>query len=226
MFPSYVDSKLQQLDGGFELHWSTRDLSFAFRTAFSGLAPISSRTGEPLHMVIGRFRDTLGTRAAQEGFGELVIAEILGHVDTQNVKCYVAVIPEIAERLDKNLARDLAPIAHAFVGKILLRREDAARFGDSSSEIIDYKNSGKQVGGCGTLYDCKLHAPIACYCCPKFEAWLDAPHEAVYQQLENERNEMLKISGQRMACINDLTMIAVKNVIDECARIKAEMGRA
>jgi len=222
MFPATFDSDLQQLDAGFEKHWTSAALSAEFRSALEGIAPLSSRTAEPMHMAIGRFRDTLGTRMAQEGFGELVIAEILGHVDTQNVKCYVAVIPEISERLDKSLARDLAPVANAFAGTIILKPEDATRFGDPSSQIIDYKNSGKPVGDCGTYYNCQLHAPIACYTCPKFEAWLDAPHEALYEELEKERNEMLEISGQRLAGINDLTMIAIKIVIDECVRIKAE----
>ena len=222
MFPATVKTHVEQLDDGFEGHWTSTALAAAFRSALGQIAPISLRTSEPMHMAMGRFRDTLGTRMAQEGFGELVIAEILGHVDTQNVKCYVAVIPEIAERLDKSLARDLAPIANAFVGKILLKAEDATRFGDSSSQIIDYKNSGKPVGDCGTDYNCQLHAPIACYTCPKFEAWLDAPHAALYEQLEKERNEMMEISGQRLAGVNDLTMIAIKIVIDECARIKAD----
>jgi integrase len=223
MFPTNVDSNVLQLDEAYQEHWSPGALSVHFTKALSEIAPISPRTSEPMHMVIGRFRDTLGTRAAQEGFGELVIAEILGHVDTQNVKCYVAVIPEIAERLDKSLAKDLAPIANAFVGTILIMRSGATRFGDSSSEIIDYKNSGQGVGNCGTNYNCKFNAPVACYTCPKFEAWIDAPHAELYQQLERERNEILEVSGQRLAAINDLTMIAIKNVVDECARLKEEL---
>jgi integrase len=222
MFPTDVVSEVTQLDTGFEGHWTPSALAKAFRTAFEFIAPISARTSEPMHMAIGRFRDTLGTRAAQEGFGELVIAEILGHVDTQNVKCYVAVIPEIAERLDKNLAKDLAPIANAFVGKILSKPSDATRFDDPSSQIVDYKNSGRQVGACGTTYNCQFHAPIACYTCPKFEAWLDAPHEALYEQLQAERAMILEVSGERLAAINDLTMVAIRNVMDECERIKAE----
>lgn len=226
MFPTDVDSSVMQLDVGFDAHWTPSALSKAFIAAFEGFAPISPRTSAPMHMALGRFRDTLGTRAAQEGFGELVIAEILGHVDTQNVKCYIAVVPEIARRLDKNLAKDLAPIANAFVGKILLRPDDATRFGDPASHIIDYKNTGRQLGDCGTTYNCQFNAPVACYTCPKFEAWLEAPHAALYAQLEKERNELLEISGERLAGVNDLTMVAIKNVVDECERLKAELAGA
>lgn len=223
MFPTDIDSSLLQLDSDFAEHWTSTSLARHFREALTAIAPISPRTSEPMHMAIGRFRDTLGTRAAQEGFGELVIAEILGHVDTQNVKCYVAVIPEIAERLDKKLAKDLAPIANAFVGTVITKLSDATRFEDSSSQIIDYKNSGKGVGNCGTTYNCQFHAPIACYTCPKFEAWVDAPHGDLYEQLTKEREDMLEIGGERMAAVNDLTIIAIKNVMDECARMKAEL---
>lgn len=221
MFPSDAESGLQQLAPEFEGHWTSVTLAYYFRKLLGEIAPISPRTCEPMHMAVGRFRDTLGTRAAQEGFGELVIAEMLGHADTQSVKCYVAVIPEIAQRLDKQLARDLAPIANAFVGTILTSRSAATRFGDSSSEIIDYRNSGKGVGNCGTTYNCQFNAPVACYLCPKFEAWVDAPHAELYQELETERKRMLEIGGERMAAVNDLAMTAIRSVMDECARIKS-----
>ncbi len=226
MFPTDVHSGLEQLNSDFEGHWTPVTLAAYFRKTLGQIAPISPRTCEPMHMVIGRFRDTLGTRAAQEGFGELVIAEILGHVDTQSVKCYVAVVPEIAQRLDKLLARDLAPIANAFVGTILISRAAATRYGDPSSEIIDYRNSGEGVGNCGTNYNCQLNAPVACYLCPKFEAWIDAPHAALYQELEDERQRMLEVGGERIAAVNDLAMTAIQTVMDECVRIKSGLGEA
>jgi integrase len=220
LFPSDVNSGLEQLDSNFEGHWTPSSLAASYRKAMEGIAPISPRTSEPMRIAVGRFRDTLGTRAAQEGFGELVIAEILGHVDTQNVKCYVAVIPEVAQRLDRQLSSDLAPIANAFAGTIKISPSSGTRLDDPSSQIIDYKNSGESVGGCGTLYKCKFNAPIACYTCTSFEAWLDAPHAALYSQLEAEREVLLEVTGQRVAAVNDLTMIAIKNVMDECERIK------
>lgn len=223
MFPSDAKSGLEQLNEDFKGHWTSVTLAFYFRKMLGDIAPISPRTFEPMHMAVGRFRDTLGTRAAQEGFGELVIAEILGHVDTQSVKCYIAVIPEIAQRLDKQLARDLAPIANAFVGTILISRTGATRYGDSSSEIVDYRNSGKGVGNCGTLYNCQFNAPVACYLCPKFEAWVDAPHAALYQELEDERKRMQEVGGERVAAVNDLAMTAIRSVMDECARIKSAL---
>lgn len=211
-----------QLNEEFINHWEAAALGHHFTRELGRISPISPRTYEPMHLVIGRFRDTIGTRAAQEGYGELVIAEILGHVDTQNVGVYVAVIPEIAQRLDKILAKDLAPIANAFLGRILVSESDATRAVDPTSRIIDYKHTKKAVGSCGTTHDCKFHAPIACYTCRNFEAWIDAPHQMILEHLTSERERIIKISGQRVASINDLTIVAVQAVIDECAHIREE----
>lgn len=214
-----------QISSGFEFHWNSTELSTEFQAVLAAISPVSPRTFAPMNLAIGRFRDTLGTRAAQEGFGELIIAEILGHSDTQNVGCYTAAIPEIAARLDKQLAKDLAPIANAFMGIILIRPEDATLADDPTSKIVDYRHSKAGVGNCGTKYDCKFHAPVACYTCRNFEAWLDAPHEKLLEHLVKERERLLATSGTRVAAINDLTIVAIQRVVDECARIKRSVSK-
>lgn len=227
LFPSPVEYRVrEQLNPQFNGHWNSPDLSRAFREALADIAPISPRTMEPMNLAIGRFRDTLGTRAAQEGFGELVIAEILGHSDTQNVGAYVAVIPEIANRLDEQIGGDLAPIARAFLGAILIRPEDATRAEDPSSTIIDYRHSKGGVGSCGTKYDCKFRAPLACYTCFNFEAWLDGPHEQLLDHLVQDRERLLTTSGPRVAAINDLTISAIRSVIRECNLIKSGISKS
>jgi len=221
MFPSGRQHREgMQINEEFEGHWASNELANAFREALSVLAPVSPRTMKPMNLAIGRFRDTLGTRAAQEGFGELVIAEILGHSDTQNVRVYTAALPEIASRIDKKLASELAPIANAFMGVILIRTEDATFAGDATSQITDYRHAKSGIGNCGTKIDCRFSAPIACYTCPSFEAWLDAPHEKLLEHLMQDRDRLMASSGPRIAAVNDLTIIAVQRVVDECARIK------
>jgi hypothetical protein len=227
LFPSGVRHRDgYQINPDFDDHWNANELTSKFQSVLAGLAPISPRTFEPMNLAVGRFRDTLGTRSAQEGFGELVIAEILGHSDTQNVGCYVAAIPEIAARLDKQLAKDLAPIAHAFMGVILIRPEDATRASDPSSQIVDYRHTKKGVGSCGTKYDCTFNAPVACYTCKNFEAWLDAPHGKLLDHLLRERERLLVTSGPRVAAINDTTIVAVQRVVEECQRIKSSLTEA
>lgn len=223
LFPTR-NSRIEQmqLNSEFINHWESAAMCAYFKDQLDNISPVSPRTHEPMHLAIGRFRDTIGTRAAQEGHGELTIAEILGHVDTQNVGVYIAVIPEIAQRLDKILAKDLAPIANAFLGKVLINERDATRAGDPTSHIVDYKNSHKGMGSCGTTYDCKFNAPVACYTCRNFEAWIDAPHEMLMENLISERERLLKTSGQRVASINDRTIVAIQAVINECKRIRED----
>lgn len=64
---------------------------------------------------------------AAEGYGERVIAENLGHSDTQNVLVYTAAIPTIIERIDKALAMRLAPLVRAFRGEVIENESKANR---------------------------------------------------------------------------------------------------
>lgn len=226
MFPSTSrQSDVYQLAADFRLHADPAEMADRLARALKHIAPLSERTNAPLHITIGRFRDTLGTRAAQEGHGELVIAELLGHSDTQNVKCYVAVIPEIAERLDKQLAKALAPLVHAFTGEVLADKSNARRADDPSSLIVDYANTFEPVGNCGTKLDCHFHAPVACYTCHNFQAWADAPHEALLDELLAERERLMHTAGLRIAAINDRTIIAIQAVVDTCAQLKQDPHR-
>lgn len=225
MFPLIAATRRSemQINAAFEGHWNSNSMSQFFHKAMAEIAPISPRTKEKMIVGTHRLRYTLGTRAAQEGLGELVIAEILGHANTQNVRIYTAAMPEVADRLDKKLARELTPIANAFLGVILIRPEDATLAEDLASQIVDYRHVKSGVGNCGTRSECKFSAPIACYTCSNFEAWLDAPHEKLLDHLISDRDRLKKISGPRVAAVNDLTIIAVQRVVDECARIKSSI---
>lgn len=152
---------------GFEYHPTAQSLSDAFEKVLNGLGVTSERTGQLLHITATRFRRTLGTRAAVEGHGELVIAELLDHIDTQNVGVYVQAVPAIVERIDRHMALHLAPLAQAFAGVIISDESEASRAGDPSSRICDPKfdSSMKPMGNCGNHGFCRLFAPIACYTC-------------------------------------------------------------
>lgn len=208
---------------GFEYHRSASALSQMFRTEMRRLRVMSERTGELVNITPIRFRRSLGTRAAQEGYGELVIAEILDHSDTQNVGVYVGVIPEIVERIDRAVAMELAPLAQAFSGRLIADETQATRREDHSSRIVDLRidMQGRPMGSCGEYSFCHFNAPIACYTCDRFEPWLDGPHEAVLQHLLGARVSSLEVSDRRIASVNDRTIVAVAQVIQMC-----EMARS
>ena len=183
----------------------------------------SERTGKLLDVVATRFRYTKGTRAAREGFGLMVIAELLDHTDIQNVDVYTKNLPEHAHALNKAMALQLAPYAQAFQGVLVDREADAKRGGDLTSRI---KYKGENTATCGQYGFCGANAPIPCYTCNHFQPWLDGPHEEVLADLLAERGQVEQITGDAaIASVNDRTIFAVINVIQRCDVRRAELAK-
>ena len=208
---------------GFEFHKTAGNLGRVITNSLSNLKVFSERTGELLHITPIRFRRTLGTRAAMEGHGELIIAELLDHSDTQNVGVYVQATPEIVERIDRAMALHLAPLAQAFAGVIIADESEAIRKDDPTSRVCDPRidPSMKPMGNCGKYGFCGSLAPISCYTCRSFQPWLDGPHEAVLNHLIAERERLMIASDARIASINDRTILAVAEVVRRCDELRS-----
>ena len=224
LFPAiekYDASKsLEELLSGDFLHAPTSAITYAMNTVKSQVAVISERTGAITHMNPTRFRYTLGTNLAREGKGEYVIAEALDHSDTQNASVYVRNIPEFVEQIDKAVALQLAPLAQAFRGVLVVNEAAAHRGGDPTSRIY---SSGGNVGSCGSYGFCGALAPVACYTCAHFQPWLDGPHELVLDQLISERDSVLQATGDpKVASVNDRLILAVSDVVTRCNAMKSE----
>ena len=180
----------------------------------------SERTGEPLNITPKRFRHTIGTNAAREGYGHRVIAEILDHTTDVVAGDYVKNMPDIVDRLDRAMAYELAPLAQAFIGTVVSKEAEAVRGDDPSSRI---RNEDGVYGSCGSYGFCSASAPIACYTCRNFQPWLDAPHEQVLDRLVRERDRMKDVTGDmRIASVNDRLIIAVAEVVQRCEQEKAK----
>ncbi len=218
LFPAVRQAKSQPKQ--FEYHRSSNSLGIMLTRVISSLMARSERTGALIHITATRFRRTLGTRAAREGHGELIIAELLDHTDTQNAGVYVRATPEIIERIDKAISLQLAPLADAFKGKIITDERQAIRGDDPSSRIVDprFNSDFKPMGNCGRSGLCQFLAPIACYTCKSFQAWADGPHEEVLAHLINERERLEKTTDERIASINDRTILAVAQVVRLCRK--------
>jgi hypothetical protein len=202
---------------GFEHHSTSSDLGAELTALLKGVGARSERTNAPIHITARRFRYTVGTRAAEEGFGELVIAELLDQSDIQQVAVYVKATPLIVERIDKALAHQLAPRAQAFAGQMIADESHAIRAGDPTSRIRD-PDTDCNVGNCGKYGFCAARAPIACYTCKSFQPWVDAPHEVILDALIKDRDRIFAMTkDQRIAGVNDRTIIAVAHVIQLCA---------
>jgi len=123
-----------------------------------------------------RFRYSLGTRAAECGYGEYVIAELLDHRSTNNVGCYVKNIPEYAEKINDLVGEEISKYAKLFNMKNELRSEVEC------------------LAHCDLYSSLKIPFPILCYGCIHFTPWIDAPHHLV-KVLINEQMQNLNNSG-------------------------------
>ncbi|EHR41221.1 site-specific integrase [Alishewanella jeotgali] len=206
-----------------KLHMSAAEVTDILQFAAEEAGVKSERTGEDLFINARRFRYTTGTRAAREGFGELVIAELLDHSDTQNAGVYVKNIPEHVERLDSAVGFQLAPYAQAFAGVLVDSEKEAKRGDDPTSRIRT--GVGKGVGTCGEHGFCGANVPIPCYTCMHFQPWLDGPHKEVYQDLLEERERVKSITGDiQIAAILDRSIVAVADVILRCEKRRADLN--
>lgn len=215
LFPQ-LDKLKGEWSPGFEYHPTAARLAQMVRDGLDVLAVVSERTGKPMSTSPVRFRRTLGTRAAQEGHSVYIIAELLDHSDIQSAGIYVETRPEMAERIDKAIALELAPLAQAFKGKLVRTSSEATRGADPSARIRDLRFGDKDEGFCGSHGFCGFNAPVACYTCNSFEPWLDGPHEAVLESLLAKRDRQLANGDKRIAAINDRTILAVAQVVQLC----------
>ncbi|MCT7628393.1 site-specific integrase [Aliarcobacter butzleri] len=211
-------------DHPMKYHLTSSQISKKIKNVLDRLKLKSERTGENLHITPTRFRRTIGTRAAVEGHGSLIVAEILDHTDTQNAQVYVESRPEIIERIDRAIALHMAPIAQAFAGTLVKDKSKAIRANDPEADIINpaIDKTCRPSGKCGSYSFCGQMSPLACYTCSSFQAWLDGPHEAVLQYLLNERERLLKVTDYRIASINDKTIMAVAQVVKACQKYKEQ----
>ncbi len=197
-----------------ELHIPSSEISRIVQKIANAANIYSERTGEAIEISSVRFRYTMGTRAAREGFGIMVIAELLDHSDTQNANVYIENIPEYAEKINQKVGHLLAPYAQAFAGVLVNSEKDAERGDDLNSRI---GINSKGVGTCGSYGFCGARVPIPCYTCIHFQAWIDGPHQRVLDELIAERDRIKEITGDiAIAAVNDRTILAVMEVIRLC----------
>ena len=203
------------------VHVKTRSLSNRLEDIISSLSIPSERTAAPLRVFPTRLRRTLATRAAREGHGSLIIAELLDHIDDQNARVYTENVPEHVDAINQAVARQLAPLAQAFAGILVDVESQAERGGDASSRVRTDNGSG--AGTCGHYGFCGACAPVACYTCRHFQPWLDGAHHEVLDVLRSEHDRILRITQDpQMTAINNRTILAVTEVIQRCEARRAE----
>lgn len=202
------------------VHMKSMYFSNWIRNIIESLGIISERTGKPVHVTGYRFRYTLGTRAAREGSGKLTIAKLLDHTTLSSVEHYVKNIPEFALEITRVMNDSLINYASAFAGHLTKNEETANQIHPGCTRI-PFQEKDCDVGSCGAEAYCTDYAPIACYTCPKFKPWSDAPHYLVLEWLLEERRRISELTGDiTISAINDRSIIAVMQVMNVCAEYK------
>lgn len=232
IFPSWKDiatagsatkkSLLEAFRSDF-FHRTRASISFAVSHCIDRLEIHSERVNGPIHVFPYRLRRTLATRAAREGYGDLVIAELLDQTDTQNVKVYTENVAENVDAISAAVATQLAPTAQAFAGVLVDSEVHARRGNDVTSRVKT--SDGMSAGTCGKFGFCGALAPFSCYTCVHFQPLLDGPHEQVLQDLVRENERIQQLTGDKtIASINNRTLLAVAEVVELCKRRKAELA--
>jgi len=187
---------------------------------------LRSKTGEDLKLHPRRLRYSFATRLVQEGASPQEVADALDHSSVAHVMVYFNARSDAVRPLDRALTMLLAPVAQAFLGKVIDDESRAARGGDARSRIRHNSptmRSLETVGNCGSFAFCGLMAPIACYTCPSFQPWLYAAHEHVLGALETRRKKKLEQGADpKWTQLYDETILAVALVIIRCDELKAE----
>ncbi|WEK44309.1 MAG: tyrosine-type recombinase/integrase [Candidatus Sphingomonas colombiensis] len=182
--------------------------------------------GGPLHLHPRRLRYSFATRLVDEGASVQEVADALDHTSTDYVLVYFNARSDAVRNLDRALSTLLAPVAQAFLGKVIRNEDEAARAGDPSSRIMHLNKKNKKregLGSCGEFGFCGLLAPLACYLCRDFQPWMEAPHEHVLDKLIDRRAEKLSEGADpKWTQLYDEHILAVELVIQRCDEMKAQ----
>ena len=217
LFPKWsafgsIDS-VQALEATFPtdvLHLATGSLTAKLKK----ICVISARTGRRLHITARRFRSTLATRAARQGHGPAVVAELMDHEDLQNVGPYTRQHPNFRRKIDAAVGQQLAPLAEMFQTRLV----DGERRNGSSQRVGTREH---HVGSCGSEGFCGASA-AACYTCMHFEPWLDAPHDQMLLWFLRQRQRAADAGAtQDVVTATDPSIRAARAVIEACETARA-----
>lgn len=176
------------------------------------LSPLTRRL---LIISARRLRYTLATNLVLDGISRRELAIILDHSDLQHVEVYFELAGQVVEHLDKALFGFYAKLVSYFRGRIIGGNDEAIN-GDDAGKLIPCVEVNADVGVCGLDSLCHLYPPYSCYKCPKFQAYAEANHEAVFDHLFEKREAALRAGDVRIAVQLDEILYAVQQVIQLC----------
>lgn len=188
-----------------------------------------NRDGAPLRMFPYRSRYTAEFDMEDMGCAPATIAWNLDHDSLNSLVNYHLNGPDAAARLSKATAMRMAPIVRMFQGKVVDRETDAV--GGDDPEASRLFIHGVQEGAtCAAKRGCGMTAiPRCCYAgCTHFRPWVDGPHEALLDELLEERELLLAtlrpLEDRAMIEALDGVILGVVQVIRLCEARRQELA--
>ncbi|MGO0308419.1 tyrosine-type recombinase/integrase [Endozoicomonas acroporae] len=139
-----------------------------------------------------RLRKTFCSNLVAKNTPLKVIAQLMDHTDLQQLQVYYRQTKKVAEKLNQILQSEAQDILDAFQGKVI--KQDEASIPGQQLFGADKNARLHLIGSCGSSHPCGLNPPLSCYSCPSLEAFEDADHEQVVQNLVDDT---LKIYGEK-----------------------------
>ena len=167
-----------------------------------------------------RFKHTKLTHLAILGAPVEVLARAAFHSSTGSLRYYVNFTEERFEDYEKLMKEQHDHIDYVFRGEVVVRGKQSVK---SSENLILDESMQESVGSCSGT-PCGVLAPIGCYACPRFQAFLDGPHDVVLESLlvARRRAEDMGLPVETVAR-EDHIISAVEQVLRHIAKIKKKV---
>jgi hypothetical protein len=223
-----IRTDLQPAMQEYSLHITQNDYGTLLRCAVDRLK-VNSRHGGRLKLNARRLRSTFATNLIADGKSREAVADALDHSSTVHIAKYEFADHRVIKSLDARLGAVMGEVAGSFLGTLAESSSEAARNRAPSSRIgyLDRaEDEAKNLGNCGSGERCDLAPPLACYTCRKFEPWIDAPHQALLEQLTAERAGRADARlHPRIVAVQDRAIRAVAEVVEKIEQDRAASGK-
>lgn len=207
---------------------STRFCSKAINTQLFNFAPESYRnavlSGEMIKQKysFSDFRHHVGYSLAMAGSSAEEIAYILGHSSVVTARHYIYSTPELAQIRARALGKNSLyqqMIAMLLTGRLIYKKdwEQTKVLGNIGSKIHF------DIGGCSYKDKCLFQPVRNCYGCMYFHPFIDANHGNVLESIQNEINDLIKLSDgigvsrNPLIRVHESTKFEIESVIARCA---------
>lgn len=236
IFIAYIERfNLSPKDKLFDLGESSASFcSKAINTQLFDFAPKAYReavlSGEMIKQKysFSDFRHHVGYSLAMAGSSAEEIAYILGHSSVVTARHYIFSTPELAQIRAQALGKNSLykqMIAMLLTGRLIYKKDWHGKkvLGNIGSKIH------YDIGGCSYEDRCLFQPVRNCYGCMYFHPFIDANHSNVLESIQNEINDLIKLSDgigvsrNPLIRVHESTKFEIESVIARCATHKTDI---